>query len=81
MKRFLKGIAILFSMATLSLGCVSGRNTIGDGTVMANPNNVYRFSENTTLSVLVQDTKTGEWKKYDKKVLFPIGWYIGSGLE
>ena len=48
---------------------------------MANPNNVYRFSENTSLNVLIQDVKTGEWKTYDKKILFPVGWYIGSGIE
>lgn len=81
MKKLLKGIAIMLSISFLLLGCTSGRNPIGNGTVMANPNNVYRFSENTSLNVLIQDVKTGEWKTYDKKILFPVGWYIGSGIE
>lgn len=48
---------------------------------IANPNNVYRFAENTELKVFVQNPKDGTWYELSYKVLVPVGYYIGSGIE
>lgn len=79
--RIAAAIAALMS-ATLC-GCMTSKNVFGkdSNVVLARPDNVYRFAENTVISVMVQDTKTGEWKVYDKKVLIPIGYYVGSGID
>ena len=74
-----KKILALFILSICIFGCNTTK--IGKNYVIANPNNVYRFSENTVLNVLIQDETTGEWINSSKKVLIPVGYYIGSGLE
>ena len=73
---------ILISIALLFSGCSSITSLFkNEEVILANPNNDYRFSENTELSVFVQDPKDGHWYKPNYKVLIPVGYYIGSGIE
>lgn len=74
---------ILISIALLFSGCSSITSLFKkkEEVVLANPNNVYRFTENTELSVFVQDPQDGHWYKPTYKVLIPVGYYIGSGIE
>jgi len=83
MKTLKVAVAIIAILSMMVCGCKTAENVFGNDSnvVLANPNNVYRFAENTVIKVLVQDTKTGEWKSYDKKVLIPVGYYVGSGID
>lgn len=66
--------AAVVSVSALFCGCVSENYPV------ANPNNVYRLSENTPLSVLIQK-EDGSWVKARGKIVIPMGYYIGSGIE
>lgn len=74
-----KTIFAIFVIMSCAVGCATKKSA--KDYVLANPNNVYRFSENTVLKVMVQDKDSGEWKEGSKKVMIPIGYYIGSGIE
>ena len=64
----------LMLMSALVCGCFSRNYPV------ANPNNVYRFYENTPVKVMIQK-EDGTWVKAERKIMVPMGYYIGSGIE